>query len=81
MISLAFQQILDKLEAEEKGDEGRDTAMRLPERKEDMVTKELNHHCNSLCFTLFMGVKDVIGEELKAIVLEAALDSLVEERV
>jgi hypothetical protein len=82
MVRQAFKELLDKLEAEEKSDNGTDSFMSLSERKEDMAAKRLDSHCNSLCLTLcltlFMEVEDAIAEELKALALEAALDSLVE---
>jgi hypothetical protein len=78
MVNQAFKELLDKLEAEENSDNGTDSFMSLSERKEDIAAKRLDYHCNSLCLTLFMGVKDAIAEELKALALEAALDSLVE---
>jgi len=53
--------------------------MGLPKRKEDMAAKRLDYHCNSLCLTLFMGVENAIVEELKALALQTALDSLVEQ--
>jgi hypothetical protein len=77
MVSQAFKELLDKLEAEEKSDNGTDSFMSLSERKQDMAAKRLDYHCNSLCFTLFMGVENAIVEELKALALETALDSLI----
>lgn len=76
-ISFAFNDLLEKQESDEKSEDGTDSFMRLPERKEDMVAKELDYHCHSLCFTLFVAVEQAIEEELKALALEAALDALV----
>jgi hypothetical protein len=73
-ISYAFKELLDKGEADEKSHGGTD----MSELKKDMAAKELDYHCNSLCFTLFVGVEQAIDEELKALALEAALDSLLE---
>jgi hypothetical protein len=76
-ISLAFKDLLEKQESDEKSEDGTGSFMILPELKEDMVAKELDYHCNSLCFTLFVGVEHTIDKELKALAVEAALDSLV----
>jgi hypothetical protein len=73
-ISSAFNELLDKGEAEEKSHGSR----HIPELKKDMAAKELDYHCISLCFTLFLGVEQAIEEELKALALKAALDSRVE---